>query len=152
MESTASDCSESSEISGPTEIPTWEEPRYTALEIADLFAVHKLTIGLKKEGQIGGDWTLFDNWQLHYMGNSDNAFAYFASDYMGKSVDYETFFDENEVYHHKAAFEAYIAARNTLAAATDAASIGAAIAAFDEAINALVQSSEPRRINRVPPK
>lgn len=39
LESTASDCSESSEISGPTEIPTWEEPRYTALEIADLFAV-----------------------------------------------------------------------------------------------------------------
>lgn len=102
----------------------------------------KLTIGLKKEGQIGGDWTLFDNWQLHYMGNSDNAFAYFASDYMGKSVDYETFFDENEVYHHKAAFEAYIAARNTLAAATDAASIGAAIAAFDEAINALEASIE----------
>ena len=39
LESTASDCSESSEISGPTEIPTWEEPRYTALEIADLFTV-----------------------------------------------------------------------------------------------------------------
>lgn len=39
LESTASDCSESSEISGPAEIPTWEEPRYTALEIADLFGV-----------------------------------------------------------------------------------------------------------------
>lgn len=39
LESTASDHSEYSRPDGPTEIPTWEEPRYTALEIADLFAV-----------------------------------------------------------------------------------------------------------------
>ena len=101
----------------------------------------QLTIGLKKEGQIGGDWTLFDNWKLYYLGNSDEAFNFFAADYLGKSADYEVFFEANpDVYHYKPGYDEYIAARDQLAAATDAAAIGTAIAAFDAAVKELEAS------------
>ena len=101
----------------------------------------QLTIGLKKEALIGGDWTLFDNWKLLYMGNSDEAFNYFAADYLGKSIDYEAYFEANpDVYHYKSAYDQYIAARDQLAAAADAAAIGTAIAAFDAAVNELEAS------------
>ena len=101
-----------------------------------------LTIGLKKETTIGGDWTLFDNWKLYYLGNSDEALSFFASDYLGKTFDYEAFFEENDAYHYKAVYDEYIAARDLLAEATDAAAIGTAIAAFDHAIKELEASIE----------
>ena len=31
----------------------------------------KLTIGLRKDVQIENDWTIWDNWQLFYLGKSD---------------------------------------------------------------------------------
>ena len=99
-----------------------------------------LTLGLKKERQLEGDWTILDDWKLYYLGESDDAFAYFASDYLGKSEDYETYIEYNEVYHHKPSYTAYLEARNTLADADDAASIAAAIKAFDAAVLALEES------------
>lgn len=99
-----------------------------------------LTLGLKKERQLEGDWTILDAWKLYYLGENDDAFAYFASDYLGRSEDYETYIEYNEVYHYKPGYTAYLEARNTLAAATDAASIGAAIKAFDAAVLALEES------------
>lgn len=102
-----------------------------------------LTIGVKKEKQLDGDWTILDDWKLYYLGDSDESFSYFASDYLGKSVDYETYFEENdEVYHYKPGYEAYLEARNTLASATDAATIGAAMTTFDAALFALESSLE----------
>ena len=101
-----------------------------------------LTLGLKKERQLEGDWTILDDWKLYYLGESDDAFAYFASDYLGKSEDYETYIEYNEVYHHKPSYTAYLEARNTLADADDAASIAAAIKAFDAAVLALEESIE----------
>ena len=101
-----------------------------------------LTIGLKKESTIGGDWTLFDNWKLYYLGNSDEALSYFASDYLGKTFDYEAYFEENDAYHYKKSYEDYVAARDLLANASDAEAIGKAIAAFDIAINELEASIE----------
>ena len=103
----------------------------------------KLTLGVKKEIQLDGDWTILDDWKLHYMGNSDEAFNYFASDYMGKSVDYEAFFEENEdVYHYKDGYTAYMDARETLASSTDAIAISAAMTAFDAAVKELEASIE----------
>ena len=103
----------------------------------------KLTFGVKKEIQLEGDWTILDDWKLYYMGNSDEAFSYFASEYMGKSVDYEAFFEENEdVYHYKDGYTAYMDARETLASATDAISISAAMTAFDAAVKELEASIE----------
>ena len=101
----------------------------------------KLNLGVKKEIQLEGDWTILDDWKLYYMGNSDEAFGYFASDYMGKSVDYETFFEENEdVYHYKDGYTAYMDAREALASATDALTISAAMTAFDAAVKELEAS------------
>ena len=103
----------------------------------------KLTLGVKKELQLEGDWTILDDWKLYYMGNSDEAFSYFASDYMGKSVDYETFFEENEdVYYYKDGYTTYLDAREELASATDAASICTAVTAFDAAVKELEESIE----------
>ena len=102
-----------------------------------------LTIGVKKEKQLDGDWTILDDWKLYYLGDSDESFSYFASDYLGKSVDYEAYFEENdEVYCYKPGYEAYLEARNILASATDAAAIGAAMTTFDAALFALEASIE----------
>lgn len=102
-----------------------------------------LTIGVKKEKQLDGDWTILDDWKLYYLGDSDESFSYFASDYLGKSVDYEAYFEENdEVYHYKPGYEAYLEARNALASATDATTISAAMTAFDAALFALESSIE----------
>ena len=103
----------------------------------------KLTLGVKKETQLDGDWTILDDWKLYYMGDSDESFSYFASDYMGKSIDYEAYFEENdEVYHCKPAYTAYINARDVLASASNAATIGTAITTFDAVVAALEASIE----------
>ena len=115
--------------------------KYHGNEVLCYVSDGKLTIGLRKTHTIGGDWTLFDNWKLYYLGDGDAALNYFVSDYLGKSFDYEAYFEENDdVYHHKAAYEAYLTTRNALVEASDAAAIGSAIAAFDAAVVALEAS------------
>ena len=116
--------------------------KYLGNEVLCYVSDGLLTIGLKKENTIGGDWTLFDNWKLYYLGNSDEALSFFASDYLGKTFDYEAYFEENDAYHNKQAYDDYIAARDLLAEATDAAAIGKAIAAFDIAVSELEASIE----------
>ena len=117
--------------------------KYPEISVLAYVSDGNLTLGIKKEHQLDGDWTIMDNWKLYYLGESNEAFNYFASDYLGRSFDYEAYFEENyDVYHQKSAYDAYITAREALANASDAAAIGEAIAAFDAAVVALESSIE----------
>ena len=117
--------------------------KYPATSVLVYVSDGKLTIGVKKEKQLEGDWTILDDWKLYYMGDSDESLSYFASDYLGKSVDYETYFEENDdVYYYQPGYDLYIEARNALVEATDAASVSAAMKAFDAALYALESSIE----------
>ncbi len=102
-----------------------------------------ITIGLKKDVQIGDDWTLFDTWTLHYLGDSDAAFKHLADERLAAIPDYETYIAENETaYHEKAAYNAYIEARTNLVNATTAAEYATAIPAYETAAATLKTSLE----------
>ncbi len=100
-----------------------------------------ITIGLKKDVQIGDDWTLFDTWTLHYLGDTEDSYKYLAEERLAAIPDYETYIAENEnAYHEKAAYDAYIAARNALVNAATPETIAPAISAYEDAANTLKAS------------
>ena len=96
-----------------------------------------LTFGLKKDVQIGGDWTVFDDWHLYYLGDSDEAYAYMKEDYLSKAVDYVAFIEETGAYYQHSAYDAYVAAQTALVGATTSEDITKAITAYDPASKAL---------------
>ena len=100
----------------------------------------KLTIGLKDEVSVDGDWTIFDNWTLHYLGDSDEAYSYMKEDYLSNSVDYVGFIDETGAYYQKSVYDTYVAAQTVLINAQTPSDITAAIAAYDSAAKALKAS------------
>ena len=100
-----------------------------------------ITIGLKKETHIGDDWTLFDDWKLYYLGDSEEAYKYMAEEYLSGAVDYVDYLERNEdVYYNKAAYDAYVEAQSNLANANTADDIRVAISAYDVATKKLESS------------
>ncbi len=117
--------------------------RYAPTVITTYVNDSTITLGLKKDAHIGNDWTLFDTWTLHYLGDSEASFKYLAEQQLFSSVDYETYITENEnAYHEKAVYNTYIDARNTLINATTPTELGDAITAFNAATNNLKASLE----------
>ncbi|MBO4907398.1 MAG: hypothetical protein J5486_10300 [Bacteroidaceae bacterium] len=94
-----------------------------------------LTLGLKKESTIDGDWTLFDQWELKYLGNSDAAMQYFKETRLAANTDFAALIDDggDDLPYGRAAFETYTSALQAFKAATTAADITAALAAYETA-------------------
>ena len=102
-----------------------------------------LTMGLKKETTISNDWTLFDNWTLTYLGTSAEAYNEVREEYLSFAPDYEDLVVSGECqYYQHAAYDAYLAAKQTLLAATTADQMAKAITAYDEATQTLQTSVE----------
>lgn len=55
----------------------------------------EMSIGLQKNVRIDRDWTIWDNWQLNYYGNSTESFKYWMNSVFAKS---ENFLEETYVY------------------------------------------------------
>lgn len=49
-----------------------------------------LRIGLKKNVEVGNDWTLFDNWKLTYYGNGADAYSMWLEEVKKAAKDYST--------------------------------------------------------------
>ena len=102
-----------------------------------------LTMGLKKETTISNDWTLFDNWTLTYLGTTAEAYNEVREEYLSFAPDYEDLVVSGECqYYQHAAYDAYLAAKQTLLAATTADQMAKAITAYDEATQTLQTSVE----------
>lgn len=91
----------------------------------------ELTIGLKKDSLVGGDWTLFDNWQLTYYGNKPEAYALWMSNVL-KNYEGAATPAEDAIYTYSV-LEDYKAVLESVKNASDQASILAAIKQLDEA-------------------
>ena len=102
-----------------------------------------LTFGLKDEVSVDGDWSIFDNWTLYYLGDSEEAYAYMKEDYLSNSVDYVAYIENNgDAYYQASVYEAYMAAQEALVNATSPADITVAIGAYDAASKAMKKSLE----------
>ena len=102
-----------------------------------------LTIGLRKSETIGNDWTLFDEWELEYLGNTDEALARLREQAIAAWPDYAQLIDNNEIpYYGRAAWQTYQQADAALKGATKAADIAAALKQFKEAADAFQKNVE----------
>lgn len=88
-----------------------------------------ICVGIKKETLISYDWTIFDNLQLTYYGNADEAYQFWGSTVSETATSY----DLEEVHHSAAAEQAYSDILSTLSSATDKESIIAAATAMADA-------------------
>ena len=106
------------------------QPTYLVTAVED----GNITIGLKKSTHIGDDWTLFDDWKLYYLGDSEGAYKYMAEEYLSGAVDYVDYIERNDdVFYNQASYDTYVAAQEALANAETAEDIKKAISAFDVA-------------------
>ena len=90
----------------------------------------QLKIGVRKDKTIGGDWSIFDDFSLTYLGNGDDAYALAATTIAATLPDYSNL-DENTVFT-QSYLDAYNEAKAALATATGKDAIKAAIAAAQE--------------------
>ena len=119
----------------------FEAGRYPYTEVINYTADGKLTIGMRKEAKIAYDWTLFDNWELYYLGNSDEALQYLKEQYLTAHPDYvQKVTDGNITYYGHKAFDAYKQAADALTKATTAEAIVAAIPVYDTQVEAFEKS------------
>ena len=88
-----------------------------------------ILVGIKKETLISYDWTIFDNLQLTYYGNADDAYQFWGSTVLETATAY----DLEETYHSAAAAEAYEEILTTLSTATDKETIIEAATAMADA-------------------
>ena len=117
--------------------------KYPATSVLVYVSDGKLKIGMKESVAVDGDWTIIEGWQLLYLGASDEALQYYASEYLAGFKDYELIIQENEdMRYHIAAYEAYMSARAALAEASEAKAIGELLPVFDAAYHALEASVE----------
>jgi len=94
-----------------------------------------ITIGLKNSKSVGGNWVIYDNWQLIYLGAGEDAYVEFAKSIAAALPDYSNL-AENVVYT-PSVMDAYLAAKAALATTTGKDAIKAAIAAAKEAAAAI---------------
>lgn len=95
-----------------------------------------LRVGIKKETLMSADWTIFDNFQLHYYGSSDEAYRLWGSE----TAAMATVYDLSTTYHSGEALEAYEALVATLASSSDKDEIIAAASALGTAEDELLLS------------
>lgn len=76
-----------------------------------------ITIGYRKPGTVPTDWTFMDNWSLAYIGGSSESYTYMRDQTLLVNPDYAT--AAAKMLHTQALYDEYIAARTSLAAATD---------------------------------
>ena len=94
-----------------------------------------ITIGLKNSKSVGGNWVIYDNWQLIYLGAGEDAYVELAKSIAAALPDYSNL-AENVVYT-PSVMDAYLAAKAALATTTGKDAIKAAIAAAKEAAAAI---------------
>ena len=120
-----------------------ENGRYEPTTLLTIVNDGTLTIGLKKNVQLDGDWTIFDNWTLHYLGDSDEAYNVLVQEYLSNAFDYESYINStDDVYYQKSVYEAFLAAQTALANATNKDEIIPAISAYDAVAAQLKASLE----------
>ena len=102
-----------------------------------------LTIGLKKESTLGGDWTLFDSWTLTYLGDSDESFRYLANECITREVNYQTLVESGELkYYQHSAYAEYLEALSVLKSSSDPQELAKALSTFNAAAQTLAASAE----------
>ena len=118
-----------------------ENGQYTPTTLLTIVNDGTLTIGLKKDTNIDGNWTIFDNWTLHYLGDTEEAYTFMKDDYLANSVDYMAYIENNDnVYYQMSAYDAYVNAQTALVNAETPAEITAAIGTYDAASKTLKTS------------
>ena len=94
-----------------------------------------LTIGLKNSKSVSGNWVIYDNWQLTYLGNGEDAYAELVKNIESSLPDYSTL--GSDVIYTQSVVDAYNAAKTALSAASGKDAVVAAIAAAQEAAAAV---------------
>lgn len=91
-----------------------------------------LTFGLKKDMTLNGDWTIFDNWQLYYLGDNDTALRYLKQVRLATYPDYAAQIAAYDLTSYgREAYNAYKTAIDALQAATTRDAIIAALPPFE---------------------
>lgn len=100
----------------------------------------KLRIGLKKDdANFGGNWTIWDNWQLTYYGNTAAAFKFWVDEAKKQAADYSSLPDS--IVYTAAYLDAYNKVLAEATASNKAEAI-AAIANIDSAAAAINKNIE----------
>ncbi|MDE7165416.1 MAG: hypothetical protein K2O17_00080 [Bacteroidaceae bacterium] len=115
--------------------------KYEATTVPGFVSDGSLTIGLRKEVHYNDEWTMWDDWHLYYLGDSDASFQWLARYTLSHTVDYvELMENDPEIYCQKSVYEAYASARQALTAATSAADIQALLGTHEATAAALASS------------
>ena len=109
--------------------------RYYNSTLFEANADSTITIGLKNSKSVAGNWVIYDNWRLVYMGAGDDAYQSLATATLNTLPDYSNI-DENTVYT-PSYLEAYNATKASFADATSKDAVKAVIAAAQEAAAAI---------------
>ena len=109
--------------------------RYYNSTLFEAEADNTITIGLKNSKSVAGNWVIYDNWKLIYMGAGDDAYKSLATAVSNSLPDYSNL-DESVVYT-QSVLDAYLAAKDALANTTGKDAIKAAIATAKEAAAAI---------------
>ena len=109
--------------------------RYYNSTLFEAEADNTITIGLKNSKSVAGNWVIYDNWKLIYMGAGDDAYKSLATAVSNSLPDYSNL-DESVVYT-QSVLDAYLATKAALANTTGKDAIKAAIATAKEAAAAI---------------
>ena len=93
-----------------------------------------MLVGFKKETLIDYDWTIFDNFQLYYYGDADDAYEVWAD---STSAELSTMYDLSDTYHGAPEAELYNSLIEELSTATTKESILAAQATTTDVTDSL---------------
>ena len=99
-----------------------------------------LQVGFRKETLIDYDWTIFDNFQIYYYGDEDDAYQMWAQQVIATQLDEEE--SRTSEYHGAPEAAAFDEIASILSTATDKATILEAIYAIVDAQDAFDESVE----------
>jgi hypothetical protein len=100
--------------------------RYHNMMLFEADADSTITIGLKNTKSVAGNWVIYDNWRLVYMGAGDDAYKALATSFASTLPDYSNLGED--VIYTQSYFDTFTAAKAALAEATGKDAVKAAIA------------------------
>ena len=101
----------------------------------------KLTMGLKKDAVIGDDWSIWDDWKLLFVGNSDVAYQWMRDEILTCNADLMRLIEDNPtILYQYSIYENFKASKAALEAATDAPTVVDAAKAYEENYQAMIAS------------